>query len=159
MQLCIILHLNIVRYKQKYTTQLCTVPKQQIATRNSSILKQLWFTETGEEEDLGDLINVYRHLRGGSNKASLLSVGSSTRTRGQWAQTGTLEAPFEHQEHICTVWVAQVAQKMWSLLLGDLQKPTGCRSGPPALGVPAGTASWAQWPSTSAILWFTFSSI
>lgn len=41
MQICIILHLNIVRYKQKYTTKLCTVPKQQIATRNSSILKQL----------------------------------------------------------------------------------------------------------------------
>ena len=34
--------------------------------------------------------------------------------------------------------LAQVAQRLWGLLLGDVQKPPGHGPGPPALGVPAG---------------------
>jgi len=34
--------------------------------------------------------------------------------------------------------LAQVAQRLWGLLLGDLQKPPGHGPLPPALGVPAG---------------------
>jgi len=36
--------------------------------------------------------------------------------------------------------VAQVAQRPWSPLLGDVQKPPGHEPEPPALGVPAGAA-------------------
>jgi len=32
----------------------------------------------------------------------------------------------------------QAAQRLWGLLLGDVQKLPGCRPGHPALGVPTG---------------------
>lgn len=32
--------------------------------------------------------------------------------------------------------MAQVAQRLWSFLLGDVQKPPGCGPGHPALGGP-----------------------
>lgn len=48
----------------------------------------------------------------------------------------------EHQEaFLCCVGVrapAQAAQRLWSLLLGDLQKPPGHGPGPAAPGVSAG---------------------
>ena len=40
--------------------------------------------------------------------------------------------------------LAQVAQRLRGLLLGDVQKPRGHRPGPPALGVPAGAKGVEQ---------------
>ena len=34
--------------------------------------------------------------------------------------------------------LAQAAQRLWGLLLGDLQEPSGHGPGCPALGIPAG---------------------
>jgi len=53
--------------------------------------------------------------------------------------------------------LAHIAQRLWGLFLGDLQKPPGHRPGPPALGVPAGAGvgQMAQRALTaSAILGF-----
>jgi len=42
--------------------------------------------------------------------------------------------------------VAQVAQKLWDLLFGDLSKPPGHGPGHPALGVPARAGIGADGP-------------
>lgn len=50
-------------------------------------------------------------------------------------------------KHFCVSAAApvQAAQKLWSFLLGDSQKPPWCGAGHPALGVPAG-AVLGWWP-------------
>jgi len=51
--------------------------------------------------------------------------------------------------------LAQVAQRLWGLLLGDAQKPPGHGSGPPALGVSAGAGvgqRGTEGPASPAIL-------
>ena len=42
--------------------------------------------------------------------------------------------------------LAQAAQRLWGLLLGDLPEPPGCGPGHPALGVPAGAGAGAEGP-------------
>jgi len=41
---------------------------------------------------------------------------------------------------------AQAAQRLWGLLLGDLQQPLGCGPGHPALSGPAGTGAGPEGP-------------
>ena len=51
---------------------------------------------------------------------------------------------------------AQVAQRLWGLLLGDAQKLPGHGPGPPALGVPDGAGvgqRGTEGPIHSGILW------
>ena len=43
--------------------------------------------------------------------------------------------------------VAQAAQRLWTLLLGDLPKPLGHSPGHAALGVPAGAGVGAEVPA------------
>ena len=42
--------------------------------------------------------------------------------------------------------LAQAAQRLWGLLLGDLPEPPGRGPGHPALGVPAGAGAGAEGP-------------
>ena len=42
--------------------------------------------------------------------------------------------------------LAQAAQRLWGLLLGDLPEPPGRGFGHPALGVPAGAGAGAEGP-------------
>ena len=59
----------------------------------------------------------------------------------------------EHQEALlcCVGDGAQVAQRLWSLLHGDLQMP-GCGPGNPATGVPAGAGVGQTGPEVPANL-------
>lgn len=70
-----------------------------------------------------------------------LLYGAQCQNQSQWAQIGAEEVPSEYQEAIlcCAVVraLAQVAQRFWSLLLVNLQKPLGCGPEHTVLGVPA----------------------
>ena len=56
--------------------------------------------------------------------------------------TGAQQVPSDHQEALCYCTgdgtLAQVAQRLWGLLPGDLQKLSGHGPGHPALSGPAG---------------------
>jgi len=79
---------------------------------------------------------------GKEDRGKLFVSGAQCQDKRQWAQTRTQDVLSEHQEtFLCCVGdgaVAQAAQKLWGLLLGDLQKSPGHSPGHPALGVPAG---------------------
>ena len=48
--------------------------------------------------------------------------------------------------------LAQAAQRLWDLLLGDLPELPGCSPGHPALGVPAGVGAGVEGPRGPASL-------
>ena len=76
---------------------------------------------------------------------------------------GTQEIPSEHQEALlCCVRdraLTQAAQRLWGILLRDLQQPLGCVPGPPALGVPAGTGVELDGPRGPCPLQSLFDSV
>lgn len=65
-------------------------------------------TQPGKEEAQGDLINVYKCLKGRCKEqgARLFLVVCSTRARGN-RQNIAQEIPSEHQYHFCAVWVTE----------------------------------------------------
>ena len=72
------------------------------------------------------------------------------RRWSQGLQDWSTGAPPEHQAaQLCCAGdraVAQAAQSLWALLLGDLQTPAGHGAGHPALGVPAGAGAGPDGP-------------
>jgi len=96
--------------------------------------------QPGGEEVQGNLINMYKYLRG-QCKEDIAKPFQWCPVPGQ----GAME--LEHKrfslntrQHCCAVWVTEHWHRLpggCSLLLRDLQKPPGRGPGHPALGVPA----------------------
>lgn len=90
-----------------------------------------------------DLNDAYKYLKGKckEDRARLFSVVPSTRTRGHGHKAEHHRRCSQHQAALlcCAVMgaLAQAAQRLWSLLLGDVRHPSGHGPGQPALGVPA----------------------
>lgn len=67
-------------------------------------------------------------------------------------QTGAQEVPSERQERFCAVQIdgalAQVTQRLWDLLLVDLQKPLECGPLHPALDGAAEVEGGLEDPSS-----------
>jgi len=92
----------------------------------------------------GDLINAYKHLKGGCQEvgAKLFSVVPSIRTRGNGAQTEAEEVRSEHEEELLPSEgdgaLAQAAQGGCGVSFsGDTQNLSGRGPVQPAVGDPA----------------------
>ena len=101
-----------------------------------------WYCSAWQREGSGDLINVNRYLKGECQEYGTCLVPGQEAMGSSWS-TGS---PSEHWE------LEQVAQRLWGLLLGHVQKLPGHGPGPPALGVPAGAEVGQRGPASPANL-------
>ena len=92
----------------------------------------------------GDLINVYKYLKGGVSGGwgQALFSGAQWQDKGQWAQTEAQEVPSEHEEELLPSEgdgaLAQAAQGGCGVSFsGDIQDPPGGGPLQPAVGDPA----------------------
>ena len=128
-------------------------------------------TQPGWKDGQRDLISVHKYLKGGWQwrQSRALFSGAQTGCNGhQLEHMGSLWAPGSTAVLCSARALAQVAQRLWGLLLrDDVQKPPGHGPGPPALGVPAGAEVGQRGTedpaslSHSVVLWkyFTFNTI
>ena len=70
---------------------------------------------------------------------------ASDRTRGNGHKLKH-RFPLNTRKHLSGAVLAQVAQRLWDLYLGDFPKPPGHDPGHLALGVPAGAGVGADGP-------------
>ena len=104
--------------------------------------------QSGEGKAQEDLISTHKSLsesvRGCSQALSVVCV-ARTRDHGHKLEHRRFPLNTRSPSVLCSDGaLAQAAQRLWGLLLGDLPELPGRGPGHPALGVPAGAQSGAE---------------